>query len=147
MFAIDTNLLVYAHNTFSLIHLPAKAFVEQAMNQRDADGRTPLCLPVQVLMEFLHVITWQKVGAPLSLSNAVQIIQGYLDNDVRLLIQQPTQMQTFFKLLNSQQTRKKVFDVALAATLKDHGILEFYTVNVSDFEEFSFLDVRNPLIK
>jgi len=32
-------------------------------------------------------------------------------------------------------TRKKIFDVALVATLKDSDISGLYTVNVGDFEE------------
>jgi hypothetical protein len=43
------------------------------------------------------------------------------------------------------KTRKKIFYVALAATLKDHNITGFYTVNVDDFREFDFLEVINPL--
>lgn len=42
-------------------------------------------------------------------------------------------------------TRKRVFDVALAATLKDNGIVGLYTANVADFEGFGFLEVINPL--
>jgi hypothetical protein len=42
-------------------------------------------------------------------------------------------------------TRKKVFDVALAATLKDNHISGLYTNNVDDFEGFDFLRVINPL--
>jgi len=42
------------------------------------------------------------------------------------------------ELLSSVKTRKKIFDVALAATLKDHNIKGLYTVNVDDFKEFDF---------
>jgi len=42
-------------------------------------------------------------------------------------------------------TRKKVFDVALAATLKDNDISGLYTVNVDDFKGFDFLTIVNPL--
>jgi len=48
-------------------------------------------------------------------------------------------------LLSSVTTRKKIFDIALVATLKDNGISGIYTANVADFEEFSFLKVINPL--
>ncbi len=58
MFAVDTNLLVYAHNTASPFHKRAKQFVEQVMNERDTEGQITVCLPSQVLTEFVHVITW-----------------------------------------------------------------------------------------
>ena len=40
---------------------------------------------------------------------------------------------------------KGEYEHALAATLKDNGIMGLYTVNVADFEEFAFLEVINPL--
>ncbi len=145
MFAIDTNILVYAHNTSSPFHSRAKPFLERVMNERDEHGNLHVCLPAQVLMEFIHVITWQKLEAPLSLTDAVQVIQDYLETGVTILAHKETQVQTFLALLKTLSTRKKVFDVALAATLQDHGITGLYTVNIADFQEFTFLDVRNPL--
>ena len=65
MFAIDTNLLVYAHNTASEFHEHAARFVEHFMNRRDEAGKLSVCLPTQVLMEFVHVITWQRLETPL----------------------------------------------------------------------------------
>jgi len=40
-------------------------------------------------------------------------------------------------LLKSVTTRKKNF--------KDHGISRLYTVNTKDFEEFTFLETKDPL--
>jgi len=79
------------------------------------------------------------------LADAMQVVQDYLDTGVAVIYQQPTQLKTTLDLLRSVTTRKKVFDVALAATLQDTGIRGLYTVNTKDFEEFSFLDVKNPL--
>ncbi len=145
MYELDTNLLVYAHNTASSFHAPAKAFVEQVMNMRDPKGNLTICLPVQILMEFLNVITWHRLDAPLSLTDAMQIVQDYTDTGVAIIYQQQTQLETLLDLLKTVTTRKKVFDVALAATLRDNGIPGLYTVNTKDFEEFTFLDVKNPL--
>lgn len=147
MFAIDTNLLIYAHNEDSEFHRAACEFLERVMNQRDAAGAFEVCLPAQVITEFINVMTRQTIRTSLSLSQAVSVIQDYLDAGIPILFQKETQITTFLNLLKSVKTRKKVFDVALAATLKDHGISEFYTVNVSDFKEFTFLDARNPLEK
>lgn len=145
MIAIDTNLLVYAHNTASPFHSKAKTFIEDTMNDRDDEGRLTICIPAQVLMEFLNGITWHRLEAPLPLAAAAQTVQDYLDTGVTILYPQPTQLNTLLDLLKSVTTRKKVFDVALAATLKDHGVSGLYTVNTKDFDEFSFLDVTNPL--
>jgi len=35
MHALDTNLLVYAHNTASPFHFKAKTFIEDVMNKRE----------------------------------------------------------------------------------------------------------------
>lgn len=145
MIAIDTNLLVHAHNVASSFHPQAKAFVEKVMNERDASGQLLVCIPAQVLMEFLNVITWHRLEAPISLASAAQIVQDYIDTGVTILYPQPTQLNTLLALLKSVTTRKKVFDVALVATLKDHSISGLYTVNIKDFEEFKFLKVTSPL--
>jgi uncharacterized protein len=145
MYALDTNLLVYAHNVKSPYHAPAKVFVEQVMNARNADGQLSVCFPAQILMEFLNVITWHRLEAPLPLPDAIQVVQDYRATGVTILYPQQTQLETLVDLLKSVTTRKKIFDVALVATLKDHGIPGLYTVNTKDFEEFTFLDAKNPL--
>jgi predicted nucleic acid-binding protein len=139
MYALDTNILVYAHNTASPWHPQAKNFVEKVMNTRNSDGEFTICLPEQVIMEFLNVITWHRLESPLSLPDALQIVQEYLDTGITILYQRTTHLDTLISLLNSVTTRKKIFDVALVATLKEHGISGIYTVNSKDFEEFTFL--------
>ena len=47
--------------------------------------------------------------------------------------------------MESTTARKRIFDVALAATLKDYEISRIYTANVDDFASFDFLEVINPL--
>ena len=145
MYAIDTNLLVYAHNKDAAYHKRAEAFIEQVMNERDAQSRFQVCIPAQVLVEFLNVITWSKLEAPLSLAQAIRIAQTYIDSGVPIIHAQPTQLSTCLALLAGVTTRKKVFDVVLVATLKDVGVKGLYTVNTKDFVEFDFLNVVNPL--
>lgn len=145
MYALDTTLLVYAHNSGSKLHIRAKAFIEEVMNERDREGQLRVCIPAQVLMEFLNVITWTRLEAPLPLADATRIVQNYLDTGITVLYPQATQLTTLLSLLQGATTRKKVFDVALAATLRDHAIDGLYTVNTKDFAEFSFLTVKNPL--
>ncbi|NIM16821.1 MAG: PIN domain-containing protein [Candidatus Aminicenantes bacterium] len=145
MFSIDTNLLVYAHNKNSQYHRKAAAFLEEIMNERDEEGNVSVCLTAQVLMEFVNVITRQSLETPLSISEAIQVINDYLETGIKVVTQRETQIRTFLELLRSATTRKKVFDISLAATLKDHYISGLYTANAADFEEFDFLEVVNPL--
>ena len=145
MFAIDTNLLVYAHNANSKFNPSACLFLEKVINERDLGGRCQVCIPSQVFMEFINVITWDKLPEPLTLAQAIMVVEDYLRSGVKVISPQATQMQSFLELLNGVKSRKKIFDVALAAMLKDNGIEGIYTVNVKDFKEFDFLEVVNPL--
>lgn len=145
MFAIDTNLLVYAHNIDSEFNEKATTFLEEVLNFRDENGDLDVCLPSQVITEFVNVITRNSLAKPLSLNEAIEAIEDYLAVGVKIIHQQETQIETFLELLGSLTTRKKIFDVALSATLKDNNITGLYTVNDGDFIEFEFLEVRNPL--
>jgi len=145
MFAIDTNLLIYAHNKDSEFNEKASAFLEKIMNERDEEGNLSVCIPAQVLMEFVNVITRQNLENPLSLLEAIDVVEDYLETGIRIISQRETQIRTFLDLLGFVTTRKKIFDVALVAILKDNNISGLYTVNVADFEEFDFLEIINPL--
>ena len=145
LFAIDTNLLVYSHHLEAKYHQSAKAWLERIMNERDEQGNLSVCLPAQVLMEFVNVITWQQLKQPLSLWEAKRVVQDYVDTGIRIIYQRDTHIETFLSLLSVVKSRKQIFDVSLAAVLKDHGIMGLYTVDVTDFEVFDFLEVINPL--
>jgi hypothetical protein len=145
MFAIDSNLLVYAHNDDSEFNERAAAFLERAMNERDEGGSLSVCIPSQVLTEFVNVVTRKSLKKPLSLGEAISTVNDYLKGGVEVLNHRETQTHTFLELLGSITTRRKIFDVALAATLKDNGVTEFYTANTDDFEDFDFLRAVNPL--
>jgi predicted nucleic acid-binding protein len=145
MFLIDTNLLIYAHNQDSPFNETASAFMEKVLNEKDEEGKLTVCLSSQVLMEFVNAITRHNLEHPLSLSEAIEVVNDYLETGIRVINQKESQLRTFLELLSSVTTRKKVFDIAIAATLKDNGITGLYTVNVADFEEFEFLTVINPL--
>jgi|YNPBryBLVA2012_1023415.scaffolds.fasta_scaffold06769_5 predicted nucleic acid-binding protein len=146
MFALDTNILVYAHNAASPFHQKAKLFVEKIIAEEDDFGHPTICIPLQVCAEFINVCTRQTIEKPLSISDAVKEIRRYSDFlGIPILYPKITQLETFLNLLNLSTTRKKIFDVFLAATLKDHQVKGLYTVNVDDFNEYEFLKVINPL--
>lgn len=41
--------------------------------------------------------------------------------------------------------RRRIYDARLAFTLRHHGVTEFATANVKDFQDFGFTRVWNPL--
>jgi hypothetical protein len=145
MYAVDTNILVHAHNNDSPLNKKAKTFLGKVMNQRDMNGNLTICIPAQVFLEFIHVITWERLESPISFSQALHVVQEYLDTGITIVHQRETQLQSFLDLAQSLTTRKRVFDIALAATLRDNEISGIYTVNINDFEGLDFLEVVNPL--
>jgi predicted nucleic acid-binding protein len=143
MFALDTNILVYAHNLASPFHQKAKRFVEQIISEEDEAGNPVICIPLQICAEFINVCTRQTIGKPLSIPDAVKVIQQYSTFlEISILYPKPTQLNIFLTLLQSTTTRKKTFDVYLAATLKDHNVESLYTANVDDFKKYDFLKVK-----
>lgn len=147
MYALDTNILVYAHNVDSPWHSSARHFLETKLNARDDTGQFTVCIPSQVLLEFLNTITWSRLESPLPLRDAVDLVQYYAASGVPILNPKPSQINTVLSLLESASSRKNIFDTGLAATLKDNQIKGLYTVNIKDFKCFDFLDTVNPLQK
>jgi len=145
MFALDTNLLIYAHNTGSIFHEKAAEFVKSIAAEKDKNGSHVVGIAPQVFAEFINVITRQTIEKPLSLADAILAAEKYLKAGIPVIHPQRTQMQTFFELAKTATTRKKTFDLFLAATLKDNIIEGIYTVNTDDFKDFTFLKVVNPL--
>lgn len=67
---VDTNVLVYAHDTSAgAKHIAAKALVIELWQQMNG------CLSVQVLQEF-HVVVTRKIKLPLPLLTAYQQIEN-----------------------------------------------------------------------
>lgn len=145
MFALDTNLLIYAHNAGSAFHEKAAAFVKKIIAERDEIGQHVVGIPSQTFAEFINVITRQTIEKPMTMAQAIVVVEKYLKANVPVIHPQLTQLQAFLELAKATTTRKKTFDIVLAATLKDNGIEGLYTVNVDDFKDFTFLKVVNPL--
>ena len=146
MFAIDTNVWVYGHNIDSPLYQKAKSFLEHIVASVNGTEKTVIGIPLQVWAEFVNVCTRQNIGKPLSIPEAIKVVRKHTELlRIPVIYPKPTQLKTFLSLLETTTTRKKVFDVALAATLKDNGAKGLYTVNVDDFKDFPFLQVENPL--
>lgn len=87
----------------------------------------------------------KRLKKPLSLAEAVAVIEKYIKAGAPIIHAQTTQLFTFLELANSSTSRKKTFDLFLAATMKDNGIEGLYTINTADFQNFTFLKAVNPL--
>ena len=135
--------MVYAYDELSPFHGQAKQFLIDRMNTIH-DNKPSICISHQACTEFIYSSTWQKLKNPLTLEQAGQIITYLLEFGIEVLYPKNTQLQTFLQLIKLHPSRKKLFDIAMAATLKDHNIKGIYTVNTKDFLDFEFLTVINP---
>lgn len=141
LFAIDTNLLVYAHNEDNPYHNNAKNFLIELLKNNPQS----LCIPYQVFIEFINVLT-KRVAKPLSVQQAILLAEYYQSLDIQIIYPKPTQLTTLLELYKQTPYKNRLFDIAICATLKDNGIQGIYTVNTKDFQDYPFLTVINPLI-
>lgn len=109
MFALDTNILVYAHNLDSPRYEQAAGFVERVVRQRgERNGHHIVGIPLQVCVEFTNVITRNTIEQPLSLSEAIEVIRDYVDIVATpIIVPQPTQLRTFPACWNKPRRAKR----------------------------------------
>ena len=147
MFALDANILVYTHNLKSSLYPKAKEFVERVVAETDAQGDPAIGIPLQAYSEFINVITRFSLEKPLSVLDATKVVRRYVEHlEIPVITPKSTQLQTFLTLLSASAStsRKRIFDIFLAATLKNNEIEGLYTANIDDFKDFTFLKVVNP---
>lgn len=140
LFAIDTNLLVYAHDNDNPYHHRAKTFLIQQLQNNPQN----LCIPYQVFMEFINTIT-RRVPNPISVQQAIELVEFYQSLNIKIIYPKTTQLTTFLDIFKQTPYKNRLFDIAIVSTLKDNGIQGIYTVNVKDFKDYPFLTVINPL--
>ncbi|MEN9840361.1 MAG: ribonuclease VapC24 [Verrucomicrobiota bacterium] len=145
MLALDTNILLYAYSAAAPEHPAAHAFIN-ALSSRD-----DVALSEFSLAEFyLHLRNPAVVAIPLTAPAATAVIQAYRHHPRwRILGYPPDSLAAHEALWQHsaapQFARRRLFDTRTALTLRHHGVTEFATANVKDFEGFGFTRVWNPL--
>jgi toxin-antitoxin system PIN domain toxin len=139
--SIDTNILLYAQNQDCPEHDAAAAFlVERA-------GRTNVAICELVLMELYQLLRNPAVVTrPLDGPEAAEVCQTFRRNPRWALIENAPVMNDVWGLAaRSGIARRRLFDARLALTLRHHGVDEFVTRNVNDFNDFGFSHVWDPI--
>ena len=87
------------------------------------------------------------VKRPLDAPAAVEIIQRLRGHPQWELVDYPGGLmnQVWPASALTGLARRRIYDTRLALTLRHHGVTEFATTNVKDFEGFGFERVWNPL--
>ena len=144
VYAIDTNILVYAYNLDSPHHLKTYTFPKEEV----ISGNLKACLPYQSLYEFYSIVTNpRRVERPLESDKAREIIETYMKaRNIPKIYPRKSNLRNVLDLLtNYLISGQEIFDVVFVATLIDNGVDGIITRNAKHFSMFDFLNVLNPL--
>ncbi|MCW5979989.1 MAG: PIN domain-containing protein [Bryobacteraceae bacterium] len=141
MIVLDANILLYAYDSGSTLHLRARSWVEQVFSEGE-----PLGLPWQTVAAFLRVVTNPKLrGDRFTVEAAAAIVDQWLEQpNVRLLAPGDRHWSILRAAMVDGQARGPlVSDAHLAALTMEHGGVLHTTDR--DFARFPGLRWMNPL--
>lgn len=141
----DTNVLFAALDSDSAYHAVAVAFLN-GMRESEQFGLCEL-----VLVELYGLLRNPTVSKrPQNGAEAARVIQQFRSHPRWLILDYPGDQSAIMNRLWELASKtdfpyRKVYDARLALTLRYHGVSEFATCNVKDFQGFGFKRVWNPL--
>jgi len=141
MRAVDTNVLVYAHITYSRHHEKARVLLLEL-----AEGALPWAIPWPCIYEFLRIVTHPRVYHPPSpVQVALADLGAILESpSLMLLSETPRHAQVMTALIgHSGVTGNLMHDAYIAALCMEHGVAELVTGD-RDFSRFPSLNIVNP---
>jgi predicted nucleic acid-binding protein len=140
---LDTNILVYAHDTASVHHTDSATLLTRTF---DADIQGVLA--EQVLIELYRILTNSvaMVGRSLSPKQARSLIAGtYLSGTFEIIYPSATTIRRTLDLAVSKRiTSAKIFDLRLAAVAAETSLDYFATYNLKDFQGVGTLTSVTP---
>ncbi|AYY13076.1 VapC toxin family PIN domain ribonuclease [Actinobacteria bacterium YIM 96077] len=143
MISIDTNILLYAQNQDCAEHAAASAFLAEYASRDD------VAICELVLVELYQLMRNPAiVQHPLDGPEAAEICQGFRNNPRwALLDNAPVMGDVWAYAARPGVARRKLFEARIGYTLRHHGVEEFATRNVKDFDSFGFDRVWDPLVE
>jgi toxin-antitoxin system PIN domain toxin len=139
MFAVDTNLLLYALNPDSRDHPAARKLLDGWRSHRE-----PWCLTSGIVYESLRVSTHPAVfPRPLRLDQAWSWLEVLLGAPGCTLLVETERLQAVGREVVEAHPRlaeNVIHDLHSAILLKEHGIEEIRTAD-TNFHQFKFLRV------
>lgn len=141
MISFDTNLAVYAANSSMPQHAASRQFIETLASRDDV-----VVCELMLVELYLKLRNPRIFSRPLDAAMAVSWCDRFRDHQSWLLVESAPVMPEVWSLAARQDFAfRRIIDARLALTLRHHGVTEFATANVKDFESFSFARVWNPL--
>jgi hypothetical protein len=138
---LDANLLLYAYDTASTHHEPARQWIEEVLS-----GVEPVGLPWQTISAFLRIVTNLRLpGNRFTIDEAAAVVDQWAALPVVHLLAPRDRHWAFFRrmLVEGKASGPLTTDAQLAAlTMENGGVL--YTTD-RDFARFPGLKWVNPL--
>ncbi len=143
MFAVDTNVLVYAANSACDEHVVCSELLEEWR-----EGNLPWYITWSIAYEFLRVSTHPRIFTkPWSSKHAWEFIAALIESpSLRVLEHTSLHTEIAKEVLGQPLRGNDVHDAHIAILLREHGIGTIYTRD-SRFHRFPFLKVIDPLVK
>lgn len=136
---IDSNILVYSIDKFSIKHKIAQKFLRENLNSLEVAH--------QNIFETLRVITYPKLPNPMKTREAIDTVEQILMS-CRIISPNWNTHRIALDLIKKYKLSSDiVFDAYLVATSLSNGITTIATDNVRDFTKFKEIKVINPFGK
>ena len=138
----DTNLLMYAYNTGSILHSDAKKWWEKILNSGSRIG-----IPWVVSSGFIRLMTHRKVlDSPIKFTSALEIVEGWMSFDqVSPINPGNRHLAIFREMLEAAGVGGNLVTDAHIAAIGVEYQAEVHS-NDSDFGRFPGLKWINPII-
>lgn len=143
MIAVDTNILVYAHQQQSVFHEASYQTIQTL-----AEGQKAWGIPVACVSEFLSIVTNPKFADQCSTyEQALSQMDAWLESpSLSLLHSGPRHWECLASLARSAKLQGGQFhDARIAAICLEHQVKVLYTAD-RDFGRFKALKTLNPLV-
>lgn len=142
MFALDTNVLVYAHRRESAEHQVAYELVREL-----AEGAEPWAIPWPCVFEFFSVVTNARIWKDAASSPQqawAQLAAWFAAPTIRLLAETDEFLDILAELAQRPRVRGPIIhDARVAAICLVHGVEKLISRD-RDFSLFPELRVENP---
>lgn len=141
MLSFDTNIAVHAANATSPLHHRAYEFIASL------GARSDVAVCELMLVELYLKLRNERIFTkPMTAAQAAAVCQTYRRNRSWMLIDSAPVMDDVWKLSDARGFAfRRIIDARLALALIHHGVREFATTNVKDFQRLGFGRVWNPL--
>lgn len=146
MISADTNVLFASLEASHPSHRPAQQFLRLLAQRSD------VVISEFVLLELYNLLRNPTLTEnPLLPAQAAEICQMFRMNPLWQVVAVVPDSRAFHdrlweRLAEPNLARRRAYDIRIGLSLVGHGVDEFATANVRDFQDLGFKRVWNPLV-